>query len=358
MLYLIFKSFLGESIMVQQLLTEGKLLDSSGRLQQAGYNTQLVREYNRKDIKSSSFRIKEWDYYYIGNEKYGVALTIADNSYMSLISVSFMDFTQKTYKTTNHIDFFTFGKLNMPSSFNNGDIHFDNKRVQIDFLNLGDKRALACNFKKFKNNKDFVCTFELFDFPQDNMVIATPFPKKSTAFYYNAKINCMRAKGSVYIGGKGYFFDDNDTLATLDWGRGVWTYKNTWYWSSMNTIIDNVRVGFNLGYGFGDNSKATENMIFVDGIAHKTEKVNFNIPINKNGKKDFLSTWTFESTDNRINLTFSPLLDRIDNTNAIIISTKQHQVFGLFNGTLTLDNGNIIKLRNALGFAEKVTNRW
>ena len=23
-----------------------------------------------------------------------------------------------------------------------------------------------------------------------------------------------------------------DSYALLDWGRGVWTYKNTWYWSA------------------------------------------------------------------------------------------------------------------------------
>ena len=35
-------------------------------------------------------RIKEWDYYYIGNDHFG--LTIADNYYIGLGSVSFLDF--------------------------------------------------------------------------------------------------------------------------------------------------------------------------------------------------------------------------------------------------------------------------
>ena len=52
-------------------------------------------------------------------------------------------------------------------------------------------------------------------------------------------------------------FDSKDTFAILDWGRGVWTYKNTWYWSSATGEIDGVPFGFNLGYGFGDTSKAT-----------------------------------------------------------------------------------------------------
>jgi hypothetical protein len=51
-----------------------------------------VKQYKRTDIKAFSWRIKEWDYYYIGDNNYGVALTIADLSYSALISVTVLDF--------------------------------------------------------------------------------------------------------------------------------------------------------------------------------------------------------------------------------------------------------------------------
>jgi len=41
-------------------------------------------------------RIKEWDYYLIYNDHFGVALTVDDNSYMGLMSISFLDFDKKT----------------------------------------------------------------------------------------------------------------------------------------------------------------------------------------------------------------------------------------------------------------------
>ena len=46
-----------------------RLLDKKGHLAQAGYATSLLLEYDRKDIKANKLRIKEWDYYYLGNEK-------------------------------------------------------------------------------------------------------------------------------------------------------------------------------------------------------------------------------------------------------------------------------------------------
>ena len=48
-----------------------------------------MKEYDRSRIKAGKTRIKEWDYYLIHNDRFGVALTVADNSYMGLVSISF-----------------------------------------------------------------------------------------------------------------------------------------------------------------------------------------------------------------------------------------------------------------------------
>ena len=34
-----------------------------------------------------------------------------------------------------------------------------------------------------------------------------------------------------------YWFSPEKDYGTLDWGRGVWTYDNTWYWGSGNGTI-------------------------------------------------------------------------------------------------------------------------
>ena len=83
--------------MMQHELSKGRLLDSKGNLCEAGFSFQMVKEYDRKDIKAKKSRIKEWDYYYIGNNNYGVALTIDDNYLYGLGSVSILDFNKKTY---------------------------------------------------------------------------------------------------------------------------------------------------------------------------------------------------------------------------------------------------------------------
>lgn len=343
--------------MQNRMLKEGNLLDENGHLVECGYATHLIKKYDRSAIKAGKLRIKEWDYYLIYNDDYGVALTIDDNSYMGLYSVSFLDFKNRSETTKSPMTFMPKGKTNMPPTSEVGDVAVSHKNYRFSFKNDGKVRTLSVWLKNFKDKKDITVDFTLTDEPKDSMVIATPFREKKTAFYYNQKIVGLKAVGKVTIGDEQYDFKDN-TRAILDWGRGVWTYKNTWFWGAGCGVQDGHEIGFNIGYGFGDTTNASENMVFFDGVAHKLDRLNFNIPKLKNGKDDFMSPWTFTSSDGRFEMEFEPILDRHANSNVLVIASNQHQVFGRFNGYFVLDNGKKVELKNFLAFAEKVVNKW
>lgn len=341
---------------MEHKLAHGPLLNEKGNLEEAGYAFELVKEYRRSAIKGLKSRIKEWDYYFIRDDEYGVALTIDDNSYMGMASISLLDFKNKTEITKSYIKWLTFGKVNFPSSSKDGDVKIENKQYSLIFKNDNGKRHLICEMKNFKNKETFKCEFSLENTTDKSMVIATPFKKKKH-FYYNQKINLLNGEGYFEFNGLKHEFNKSNTLGVLDWGRGVWTYSNTWYWSSLSAKQDNHYLGFNLGYGFGDTSNASENMFFYDKEAFKLEDVTFNIPKDNKGKEDYLKPWTFTSKSGDISLVFEPIIDRYSNTNALIIQSKQHQVFGYFTGIIKA-NGKEYKLEHLLGFAEKVKNRW
>lgn len=343
--------------MQREIKQSDKLLNEKGELKQAGYATELILEYNRNAIKARSFRIKEWDYYLVTNNEFAVALTVADLSYMGFISVSLLDFTTKWYKTASIIKPFTFGKLGHPPSSKTGDITYKDRKVQIEFLHEEEHRRLKCYMKNFDKRKNFQCDFILTNEPKDSMVIAVPFVEDGQAFYYNQKINCMSAQGIAILQDKDFNFNLDNSFATLDWGRGVWTYRNTWYWASASGVVDERPFGFNLGYGFGDTTAATENMIIFDGTAHKLEHVEFHIP--KSGQTfSYMETWRFSSNNNRLEMEFKPILDREDKTSLGILASDQHQVFGHFSGRIVLDDGTVLLIKDLLGFAERVYNRW
>ena len=341
---------------MQNKLKEGPLLDDKGNLCEAGYAFSLVKTYDRNKIKANKTRIKEWDYYYIGNNKQGIALTIDDNYLYGLGSVSILDFENKKYITKSSMKFFTKGKVNFPSSSKEGNIIWEDKNYYLHFENKDKKRTLDVKVKNYDQDMPFEAHFELVETMDDSMVIATPFNKKKH-FYYNEKKNCMIASGYYIFGDNKVIFNSEDTRAILDWGRGVWTYKNTWYWSGLSGLFDKKEVGFNLGYGFGDTSAASENMLFYDKKAYKLNDVEFIIPKDQKGKYDYLKPWKIRSKDGNIDLDFTPILDRSDNTDFLILKSLQHQVFGIFNGTIKTGQ-LIVKFDNIVSFAERVTNYW
>ena len=344
--------------MQHEITAPAPLLNDDGSLFEAGYAKYPILVYDRSQIKAGKMRIKEWDYYLIYNDRYAVALTCDDNSYMGMMSVSFIDFEHKTEITKSAIIPLTNGRIKLPASSESGDIVYESRKVSLSFTHEEEGRRLRVRFKKFKDKQDFECDFLLTEEPRDSMVIATPFAEKKTAFYYNQKIVAMRASGTVWHDRKKFKFTPGNSFGLLDWGRGVWTYDNTWYWGAGQGMVNGHKFGFNIGCGFGDTSAASENMLFYDGVAHKLEGVEFVIPKDENGKEQYESPWRFTSTDGRFEMDFAPIIDRKAKISLGVIMSDQHQVFGRFTGRAVLDDGRIIELKDFIGFAEKVRNKW
>ena len=55
---------------------------------------------------------------------------------------------------------------------------------------------------------------------------------------------------------------------------------------------------------------------------------------------------------------FNPVIDRASETDLKLLCSLQHQVFGWFNGYFILDDGTKIEIKNQMGMAERVVNKW
>lgn len=328
------------------------LLDETGRIGEPGWARSPVWEYDRSQITAHKFRIKEWDYYLVTNEEYGAAFTLSDDGYIGLQSVPLLNFREKWEHTETILTPFPMGKMKMPAASGTGNTVYRDKRLRMEFRVEDGKRMISCDFKDFYQGKPFYCEITLEQPPMDSIVMATPWSGKN-AFYYNQKINCMKAEGYMSYDDVTYWFSPEKDYGTLDWGRGVWTYDNTWYWGSGNGTIAGKPFGFNIGYGFGDTSAATENILFYAGKGHKLDDVTFHIP-----EDDYMKPWTFTSSDGRFEMEFVPVLDRAASMSAFVVSTDQHQVFGKMSGRAVLDDGRFIDLKDFMCFAEKVNNKY
>ena len=332
--------------------TPGPLLGPDGTLTERGWATDLILRYERERIRASALRMKEWDYYCILGSDYGVAFTVADNGYLGFVSVTVLDLRARTEETKTIMTAFPRGSFRMPPSSKTGDVIFRKGDLELAFQKSSGRRTIRVEMPSFSGG--LRGTIELAQ-PEEmeTMVIATPFSESRRAFYYNQKINCMPAAGELRFGSRTFAFDPADSFGVLDWGRGVWSYSNRWYWGSASGRIGGSSFGFNVGYGFGDTAAASENTLFYEGRAHKLSRVEFHIP-----EPEYLKPWSFTSSDGRFEMDFFPLLDRFSDTNLLLLRSWQHQVFGRFTGRAILDDGTRFEIKELLGFAEKVENRW
>lgn len=344
--------------MQHRILNAGPLHQLDGRLAEVGYALQPLKNYDRSRIKASALRIKEWDYYLVSSDQAALALTISDNGYMGLDSVSLLDFEHKAQWTDSRLIPFPLGKRNLPASSKAGNTRAAGKGYEINFVVSGSKRELYGQVSNFANTgKQLLFDLVLNNPRQDSMVIVTPFAHKPRHFYYNQKINCLPAQGRVIFGEQDFYFAPAAAFGVLDWGRGVWPYRNTWYWGSASGIVQGRSFGLNIGHGFGDTSAASENMLFYGGQAHKLGQVSFIMPKTK-GRWDPMATWQVADDSGRLQLLFEPVLNRAARIQALLLSSIQDQVFGRFSGTAVLDSGQKVEIEGLAGFLEKVSNKW
>lgn len=91
----------------------------------------------------------------------------------------------------------------------------------------------------------------------------------------------------------------------------------------------------------------------VGGRLHKLGQVDFTYDAT-----DFMRPWRMVSTDGRLDLEFTPFLDRVAESNLLLVSSQVHQMFGHYCGEFKTDDGKVIPLDGLIGFAEEHHARW
>ena len=344
--------------MQTELTQTGPLLQPNGQLAQIGWARQPILDCNLEAARFYAltplqrFRIKRWDYYAVFTPKRFFSATIADLGYAGNLFVYTMDFETGELHEEGLV--VPFGKgVTLPRNSTEGSSHFEDARLKLDFSLFADHRHLSVSWPSFHDGRGIQAEIDLRTPPgHESMNIVIPIGQKR--FYWNRKINCLPASGTVKYGDMTETLTPTTSLGSLDWGRGVWEYQSFWNWASASGFLPDGRtIGLNMGKGFGDLSKAGENALILNNRIHKLEQVKFDYT-----SSDYMKPWKFTDTENRLDLTFTPFKDRLAETKLGIITSKVHQMFGRYNGFVFTDEGERIEIRDLIGFAEEHHAKW
>ncbi|MDD2492721.1 MAG: DUF2804 domain-containing protein [Bacilli bacterium] len=339
--------------MEKEILGSPNLLDEQGKLQTIGYSKHFNIHYNPQNSKLMH-RLKEWDFYQITNREWCLQMNISHLSYISSVSVTLFHIKTNVRYSLRKMKLFSRITLDDNNETDHSITYRSHDHFEMKITVIGNKRNLTFSGKSKKYSL-FTVNMELTALENaESMVISIPFLNKPSHFYLNNKQNCFLGSGEVKINDEVITFSPENSFGLIDWGRGVWPYKNTWLWGNGSIRLANGDLfGFNIGTGFGDLSQATENMFFLNGKAYKFGeiKIRFN-------QKDYLEPWHFTNKDNTCNLTMNPIYDNDTKTNFLIIRMACHQVFGLFSGEVILEDGKKIILNQMFAFCEHCHNCW
>jgi hypothetical protein len=341
-----------------ELTQPSPLLAADGQLTQVGWSRQPLLDCNLENVRFYAlrflqrFRIKRWDYYGFTTPDYFFSATLADLGYAGQVFIYLIDFTSGEYHEATLTLPFARG-IAIPRNSTEGNSTFDNGKVRLAFQHEADTRHISVVWPQFAG-KDLAADVRLHLKPNhESMTIVIPM-NSTRRFYYNRKINCLPAEGHLTWGDARLDFKPTDTLGNLDWGRGIWDYRSFWVWASASGFLPDGRtVGLNLGFGFGDTTKATENALILNGRMHKLGQVDF-----RYSSQNFKQPWQMSSPDGRLQLEFTPFIERVAQANLLLITSEVHQLFGRYRGTAITDDGEVIKMDGLIGWAEEHHAKW
>lgn len=333
-----------------------EIFADDGTLLAKGWARHNVFNYDRNKVKNHNRR-KEWDFYQLSNGRFMVQLSFANISLGGYVSAVLVDLMSG--KVVNNImspfvgckDKYVLpykGDIvnNVKGHIGNADFEFDTKETTRTLYFKADNVELNFTMDMYPDH--------------ENITTILPFKGMPDKYFMTTKQNCMPCEGTYRIGADIYYFSKDDTFCVLDWGRVNTPYSMVWYWGNGSTYLydeDGTKhtFGFEITWGIGDESNATETCLFYDGKAHKIDAVDvetFPKP------SRYMEPWVFKSRDGRFNLTMTPSFDHHSDLNVGVMRMNSHQVHGKWNGTVTLDDGKVLEIKDMYAFCEYVENRW
>lgn len=326
------------------------MLTKSGRAV-PGYCLDGAAVYKRSRIHAAPWRLKEWDFYQMADERLCLQLVIGHVSYAGNCNVALFDHREgKRIFERGVITPLPFRSMHMPERARDDSLlTFRRGGADLSFETQNGVRRLKASFGEFS------CDITLTPVFSESATVCTPF-EKPNEFYYNEKVNLLKARVQARVGETEYAFDPDRTFSLLDWGRGVWPFRHEWYWSSASTLLNGVPFGFNLGCGFGDEAKTrgTENIVYYRDHIVKLGRMR----ITMENADDPMLPWKLEAEDGRFSAVLTPRYDRDSITKLLFIDNRCHQMFGTFAGEFTDVSGERIAFEGVTGFAEHAINRW
>jgi hypothetical protein len=346
----------GSFFVQKECVNTAPILDQSGIPNYFGWSRSPAFLLANALLQLPQRRITSSDRFIIFSSNHMLVAEVLDGGYLGYVGITVIFLKTKKRTTKYFVVPFPMGSFNMPQNSESGSVKLQEKKITIDFSAVdGGCRFIKIDFPGFSRSKGGLRGYIVLTPPEnaESLYNCMPWREDKQAFRITRRSPWFIAEGAVQFGTSELQFTKDDAWGIFDWNRGVRPKNDVRYWAAACGLCDGKKLAFTVGYGSADGSQGTENGFFLDGKLHKLDQVTFHI-----NPESWLGEWRFTSNDQRLDMTFTPIMERTGRHRLFFHSMKRRQVFGHFSGKIILDDNNEIEFKDILGFAERKRTRF
>ncbi|MEH6404205.1 MAG: DUF2804 domain-containing protein [Sneathiella sp.] len=229
-----------------------------------------------------------------------------------------------------------------------GTSHISGKGMDAQFISIKETQTKRLTVDFDGTN---VLTMEFSEASPSFNTLRLCTPTGPNGWTYCQKIAGIPAIGSLTFDGQKYDLEEIGAFAHHDFTAGFLRQDTFWNWACVTGQDTAGRsIGLNLSNGVNETG-FSENVIWVDGEREPAGLILFDYDL-----EDLSRPWAI--TSDRLGLTFHPEGQYSAFDKASSTPTDFTQLFGYFEGFITLSDGSKIHLEKITGFCERQYSVW
>lgn len=318
---------------------------------------------HRANLRGGWGRNKRWDYWAILTDDLAVSLVYADVDYLGIVALWWARLDTGEHGGRELTVPLARG-VQLPAVPGSAPLRFQHPKLEVEVRDDRDRTVLRARWLE-RDGRHARLDAEV-ALPDGHESVNVVVPWSARRFQYTSKHQARPAAGELIIGDEAHRFGADGpavgptagpvAYGVLDVGRGRWPYATRWNWGGGAGPSTDGRhvVGIQVGGRWTEGTGATENGIVVDGRVVK-------IGAELRWEYDWdapLAPWRVHNDEAGVDLTLTPRFDRHARTNALVLATEVHQVFGRWQGRVPGPDGEPIEVSDLPGFAEESRSRW
>lgn len=341
---------IGRFTQEHEITTPLNLCDLVGGLnhQAVGFSRMPIQKCN---LSGNPLRKKSWNYWCVTSPDYLFSITISNIDYMGMVFAYFLDLNNREFIEQTVMTPFGAGCRMTDTVY--GKTVFHNNQLTVDLDDNGNDVVLHVVSPKF-GKTGLEASFHI-QRPEEHESLNVVIPWSDDRFQFTSKHTCLPASGELRIGNKVVSYNNQNSFACLDFGRGIWKYESEWNWASFAGKSGEHTIGVNLGGKWTDGTGNTENGLILDG---RLVKIGCDMVFDYY-TNDYMKPWQIRTKDiSAVSLVFTPMYERVAKTDLYFLRSEVHQMIGHFSGELVDETGQVYEVKRLVGWAEDHAARW